>query len=296
MKKILYLLNPLSGTKSPKKIIQAIQQETTKRNIPFHIQNIHTIHNYKDIIKNADITHIIIIGGDGTISTVLNELIHSSIIFGIIPTGSGNGFAFSLGISHKLKKYFDTLFEGNITQIDLFSVNNQYACSLFGLGFDAQVAHQFATQKKRGLISYISLSLKNLIPLKSYSFHIKTENVQFDIHAYMVVVTNSNQFGNNVKIAPLAKQNDGLLDVVILPKINFLTLLLQYIQLLHTKKMTNLKNIKTNKIIYFQTNNITITNIDKAPTQKDGDIYITEQTIHINIIPHACKFLTTIKT
>ena len=98
---------------------------------------------------------------------------------------------------------------------------------LCGLGFDAQVAHDFAVQGKRGLMTYIKQTISNFFAAKSYSFDIVNQGKSFNTDAYFISIANSNQFGNNFTIAPSASLSDGLLDIVIVTSQNKLSLLLQ---------------------------------------------------------------------
>ena len=98
---------------------------------------------------------------------------------------------------------------------------------LCGLGFDAKVAHDFAQQPKRGLITYIKLVVKNFFSAKTYPFEIQLAKQSFTTDAYFISIANSNQFGNNFTIAPKASLSDGLLDIVIVTDQNKLSLLLQ---------------------------------------------------------------------
>src|SRR5258705_11443266 len=106
-------------------------------------------------------------------------------------------------------------------------INDQFACMLCGLGFDAKVAHDFAQQPKRGLTTYVKQVVKNFFSAKTFSFELKLNNKTFLTDAYFISIANSNQFGNNFTIAPQASLTDGLLDIVILTSQNKLSMLLQ---------------------------------------------------------------------
>jgi diacylglycerol kinase family enzyme len=136
----------------------------------------------------------------------------------IVPVGSGNGLARCAGIPLKPSGAFDVLLHGTPQPTDAFEVNDQFACMLCGIGFDAAVARRFALQKKRGLFTYARLTLQEYLHFKPEQFSIRAGTLALDTAAYMVTVANSNQFGNNVTIAPMASLTDGLLDVVVVKK------------------------------------------------------------------------------
>ena len=91
---------------------------------------------------------------------------------------------------------------------------------LCGIGFDADVAHEFAKQKTRGLQTYFRISTMQFFKSKPYPFEIHADDRILKTEAYFISVANSNQFGNNFTIAPQASMSDGLLDIVIVKKMN----------------------------------------------------------------------------
>jgi YegS/Rv2252/BmrU family lipid kinase len=222
-RKILYFINPISGTSNKKKLVSIISEETNKRNIKFEIAYTQKAGNYeflKNKINEEGITDIVICGGDGTISNITSYLIGEKVQVGIVPMGSGNGLAYAAGISRNIKKALRVIFLGKATWIDGFYINEQFGCMLSGAGFDAQVAHAFAKQKKRGLITYIIQAIKQYFTASDFAFIIEANGQQITTKALFVSIANSNQFGNYVKIAPKASLSDGLLDVIIVPKMN----------------------------------------------------------------------------
>lgn len=294
--KIIYIINPISGTSSKKHVQNAIAAETTKQGIPFKFFPSVANGDYsflEDIIVEEQITAIAIVGGDGTVSQVVDSLKHLPVQFGIIPIGSGNGLAFGAGIPKRVKKALDIIFENYSLPIDGFRINKRFACMLCGIGFDAQVAHDFAKTKRRGLRSYIKKVFQNFILAKPYSFIIKLHNKTFAIDAYFISVANSNQFGNNFTIAPKAKLSDGMVDVVIVTDQPKLTLLYNTIKQIRGLNDLQIKeNINENKsIVYFQTNDITITNDEDAPMHIDGEPVESEKKLHIVVEPSCFKLL-----
>jgi diacylglycerol kinase family enzyme len=205
--------------------------------------------------------------------------------FGIIPCGSGNGLAYTAGIPKQPEKALELIFLGKAHAIDGFTVNDQFACMLSGLGFDARVAHEFARQPKRGLATYARQVFKHFIGAGTYNFTIATKEKKFTTAAYLISIANSNQFGNNVKIAPKASLTDGLLDVVIVTSQNKISLLIQTIrQLGGFIKVQSLAILdETRSIIYFQTDKLFIENLSEAPLHIDGDPAETPDSLDIKI-------------
>jgi diacylglycerol kinase (ATP) len=295
-RKIIYLINPISGTQGKSSLKQLISRKTTDQKIDFEIIHTNAEGNYhflKNKIEKESITDIVICGGDGTVNAVAASLINVDVNIGIIPMGSGNGLAFAAKIPKKNLKALNIIFNGTASYIDGFYINDQFSCMLCGIGFDAKVAHDFAKQKKRGLQTYIKVSLINFFKAKPYAFEIILEEKSFNTNAFFISIANSNQFGNNFTIAPKASLNDGLLDIVIVKKMNkFLlpfSLISQVIGINALQKIPHHSSAKN--IIYFQTPALTIINNEKAPLHIDGDPKETTEKFSIKIIRKAMRLI-----
>ncbi|MCG7858985.1 diacylglycerol kinase, partial [Flavihumibacter sediminis] len=158
--------------------------------------------------------------------------------FGIVPCGSGNGLAYCAGIPKNPQKAIELAFTGKARYIDAFLVNEQFACMLCGLGFDAKVAHDFAQQPGRGLLTYTQQTIKNYFTATTYHFEMVVEEHVIQTDAFFISVANSNQFGNQFTIAPKASLNDGLLDIVVVPKMNKAILPFALMQQVRTGELT----------------------------------------------------------
>jgi diacylglycerol kinase (ATP) len=287
-RKILYIINPISGTRSKTSLQAVIEEKTKQKNIPFKIYPSVANGDYsflQDIIKNEKFTDVIIAGGDGTVSQVVGSLMNCNINFGIIPCGSGNGLAFAVKIPKHPAKALEIIFSGKPVLTDGFLVNGQFACMLAGLGFDAKVAHDFINQPKRGLLTYIRLSLKNFFSMRPHKFGLQIDDLNFESDAYFISIANSNQFGNNFTIAPKASLSDGLLDVIIVTDQNKISFVLQTLkQLAGLNKPVNLSLVQKKKdILYFQTEKLNITNHSLALLHIDGEPAETPEKIKIEI-------------
>ncbi len=272
----IYIINPISGTRTKKGIQQFIEEKTKQAGIPFQIFPSVSSGDYRflhSIIKEQKITDVIIAGGDGTVSQVVGSLMNCNVNFGIIPCGSGNGLAYTAKIPKQIDKALEIIFKGHSVDTDGFYVNKNFACMLCGLGFDAKVAHDFTDEPKRGLLTYIKLSMKNFFSMKPHRFEINMGEIKFKTDAYFISIANSNQFGNNFTIAPKASLSDGLLDVVIITNQNKLSFILQTLkQIAGWNKIQTSSLIQNKKaVIYFQTEKILIINRSLAPLHIDGE-------------------------
>lgn len=287
-RKFVYLINPVSGTKEKDFLEKAIRRATEQQKLPYEIIRTNAGGDYaflKEKIINEKITDVVICGGDGTISAISGALIGVDVNTGIVPMGSGNGLALCAGIPKDTRKALDIVFKGNTSFIDGFYINDRFSCMLSGIGLDAAVAHEFAKQKKRGLKTYVRLSTKHFFSAKPYEFEINNAKNNITTEAYFISVANSNQFGNNFKIAPRAILSDGLLDIVVVKKMNKLLMLLSVLY------QVSGRNRRKKDIIQFQTRELTINNPALAPLHIDGDPMETAPAFHIKVVPKAIKLI-----
>jgi diacylglycerol kinase (ATP) len=290
-RKLLFLVNPISGTRTKEKLIAFITEKVTSAGFLFTIDYTNATGNYtllKEKVIADRFTDIVIVGGDGSVNQVVQAFAALPVRFGILPVGSGNGLARAAGIPTKIKRALQVIIEGNTMPVDAFTINDAFSCMLSGLGFDAQVAHNFARKAKRGLFNYTKESLLHFFKAQPYGFEIKLPEFSFFTDAFLISIANSNQFGNNVTIAPQAKLNDGLLDVIVVQKMHKVKLPYAILkQLSGNNKMQQLvEDMEHKNIVYFQTPSLEISNLKLAPLHIDGEAVASAQHLSVKVLPN----------
>ena len=295
-RKILYFINPISGPPRKRSLQDIISKKTKEQNIYFEILLAEKDGRYsflKEKVIKEKITDVVICGGDGTVNQVAAALIGVDINIGIIPAGSGNGLAFTAKIPKQTAKALELIFKGRSAYIDAFHINNNFSCMLCGIGFDAQVAHDFALDKKRGLTTYVRQSVKNFFKASPYTFNITVNEKTFSTEAFFISIANSNQFGNNFTIAPKASLNDGLLDIIVVKKMSKVRLVWAVLQQIKSGEVRHSeeRNFHEKDVLYFQTDELIIHNPLLAPLHIDGDPVATNKKLSIKILPAAFKLI-----
>lgn len=300
-RKILYLINPISGTRGKSSLQQLITDRTTRQAISFRILPTDVEGRYDHLlplIEQDAITDVVICGGDGTVRAVAAALKGSPIRLGIIPMGSGNGLALAAGIPRDQGRALDIIFAGKASFIDGLHINDQFSCMLCGIGLDGRVAHEFAQQTRRGLQTYIRVTMKNFFSAHPYPFRLTLPvgadgQSVFEVKAFFISIANGNQFGNNFTIAPRASLHDGLLDIVVALKTNRLRFFLSVMrQVLGGYRLkTAPGNEPMGKILYFQTPGLLIENPDGAPLHIDGDPAQTAGSFRIDVVKDAIRLI-----
>jgi YegS/Rv2252/BmrU family lipid kinase len=292
----VFIINPISGTRNKGLLQQQIKTFAEEGGFPYFMVPSAADGNYhflKQQITENNITDVVIAGGDGTINGVLNSLRNEPVQFGLLPCGSGNGLAFTAGLSRNIDLSLQVIKRGKSEWTDAFLINNRFACMLCGLGFDAVVAHAFANDPRRGLNTYIRKSVQHFLTAKAYPFTLLFQNTMLQTEAYFISIANSNQFGNNVTIAPKASLTDGLLDVVIVTKQNKLALIWHTLrQVGGYNPVQEIKTVtKGASIIYLQTDAVTIQNPGMAPLHVDGDPGGTADTLNVQLLKGSFRLI-----
>lgn len=272
--KALFILNPNSGVQPVNFIIS---KELDLRKKVSCVKSM-SIEDTKTILnQNFDKYNIFIAaGGDGTVHSVATMLIGSDKILGVLPIGSGNGFAKEFGFRPIIKPLLDDIECGDSFNIDVLQINDKLCLNVAGIGLDSLVAHSFDKLKLRGFFPYVWLTLKTFLQLRPVhvTIHIEGELVVSE-KVFVLTIANTRQFGNNAFIAPLAVPNDGILDIVLIrpfPKI----LGLLFIIRLFTKRINKSKyvtHIQTDKEVVIRTDE-TRFHIDGEPFEISGEVVV----------------------
>ena len=157
-------------------------------------------------------------GGDGTINEVASALAFGDVPLGIIPAGSGNGLATELRISRRPERAIAEALAATPRSIDVGELEGRLFVNVAGVGIDAHVATQFnaAGNPRRGLVGYIRLGSRALRTYVPRTYRIATDAGRVTVCALLVTVANAPQWGNGARIAPGARIDDGLLDLVVI--------------------------------------------------------------------------------
>ena len=154
-------------------------------------------------------------GGDGTINEVASALVFAEVPVGIIPAGSGNGLARELGVALRAEQALADALAAAPRPMDVGEIDGRYFVNIAGIGFDAHIAAQFVSSTRRGFLGYARITARALRSYVPLTYRITHDGVTDETRAILVTIANSAQFGNGARIAPGARVDDGLLDLVV---------------------------------------------------------------------------------
>ena len=217
-KRVLFLINPVSGIGRQKTIEKLIEKQIDHEKLQVEIAYTQYRGHARELSAAASgkFDVVVAVGGDGTVNEVGSALINSSTALAIVPTGSGNGLARYLEIPLKINWAVQMINMMQLKKIDTLSVNKHISLNVAGIGFDAFISHRFADQKQRGPMAYMKLITREFSSYKSSNYRIAIDGEPHDLSAFLISFANSSQWGNNIHIAPGAKIDDGLINVCVI--------------------------------------------------------------------------------
>lgn len=294
MKNIAFIINPVSGSKEtqsakkklPKLIMQVLDQEQWLPNIVFTERAGHATelaYQYARMGFDA----VVAVGGDGTVNEVAKGLVKgdSKTALGILPMGSGNGFARHLNIPIKPQKALEMINHSEPISVDYGMANNKLFVSTCGTGFDALVADNFAGSNKRGFMTYLQNVLKEAFAYQPQNYHIVGDGLDVTHKAFLITFANANQWGYEALIAPKASIQDGKMDIMLMSSHALLgsaSLALR----LFAGSIDDSHFMDT-----IRAKEVTLERESAAPFHIDGDPVEMEKDIHIKIVPDGLKVL-----
>ncbi len=286
--KILFIINPVSGTRRRKdiasKIYEYVNIEKFDIKLIFTEYAGHAYELARDALKKKfDI--VVAGGGDGTVNEVGSALVKSKIVLGIIPLGSGNGLARHLNIPLKTADAIEIINKQKILEIDYGLINGKAFFCTAGLGFDAKIGHKFAKKTERGFYSYFKAVVEEFFSYKSKKYKITIDGEKQKERAFLVTFANASQYGNNAFISPDAVIDDGLLDVCVLrpfPKNRVIGLGVRLFK--RTLDQSPYLDIKRGK-------QIIVKRKKKGPVHYDGEPINMDKKMKISIVPGGLKVI-----
>lgn len=287
-KSILFLINPKSGVGGKKRLPGLIEKFIDKVKYDFTIAYTqyagHACELASEAAKNG-VDVVVAVGGDGTINEVARSIIHTSTALGVIPCGSGNGFARHLGIPINMRKAIDFINKAQPVAIDYGKLNgNPFFCAC-GVGFDALVSNDFANGGRRGMLSYVQKTLVDWVTYKPEVYEVELDSVKKTYKAFVIACGNASQYGNNAYITPFASMRDGMLSVSVLapfapvevPKI--------------VAQLFNNTLDKNSRMTTFAARKIKIKRKEEGPVHYDGEPSVMGAELNIEIVPEGLNVL-----
>ena len=258
------IINPSSGHRTVQNSIAKLAEKLKSESI-IDRYDIYYTNGKNDAFREAlnlkerETDFIIAVGGDGTVNEVVNGIVkggHKTPL-AIFPAGTANDFAYHIGMSQDINRFCDVIRNGRIIKSDAGISGGEYFMNVASGGLLTDVAHSVSPAAKSilGHMAYLIEGAKELTlfpELKSVKLKISANEKTIEDDILLFIVSNSPRVGGFRSVSPKADISDGLLDVLVIHKQNFMDMINLFIQL------NNGTHIENRRISYFQTNKLKI--------------------------------------
>jgi diacylglycerol kinase (ATP) len=277
-KNIAIVSNPIAGAGRAEACAEKIVLELSKINMN------HTHYSAVWPINFETFTDIFIVGGDGTLNYFINHYPAIKFPLVIFNGGTGNDFHWLLYNNKTFEEQLQTALNENPKPIDMGKCNDRYFINGVGIGFEGEVAKSLAGKKKRpGKTSFLITILKKIFSYRSKSYSIQSADFNVTGKKLLIDISNGRRAGGGFHIAPRARADDGLLDIIIADPLTALQRL-RFLPIIEKGKHLGLPIIH-----YFFASKITISSNETIQYHLDGE-YFEDKKLEIELLPLALNF------
>jgi len=235
----------------------------------------------------AGCNRVIAVGGDGTMNEIAQALLHAPAALGLIPCGSGNGLARHLGLPTNTQRALELAVAptARTATIDTGVVNGRPFFNAMGSGFDAEISRRFNRLEHRGLPAYARTGFAAFCRRRNEHVIIRSGGRQHALETLLIAVANSEQYGNGAFIAPGARVDDGLLDLVAIRPVGFASAIPLIARLFlgkihHSSRVVSLRGAR-----------FTIERPQPGLIHTDGETHTTGAILEIEVRPRSLRLL-----
>lgn len=285
----LFLINPGSGHKRDPATTEALIREAYwAAGQPVRIEPI-DFARLDEVLAQAirqGTQHIFAVGGDGTVNAVGTRLIGQPVSFGVIPHGSGNGFARNLGYSIQPRIAARQALDAHVMRADTGRFDGRPFLNVAGVGLDAEVAWQFSMAGSRGFVPYAISSAQGLMSYRGEDY---TLTIDGEVHHFTgiigVVIANGTQWGYDAKVSTEARLSDGLLDLLVVRRFPLIKAGMM------VGKMFSGRFQRSRYVEVFRMRHLRIERAAAGPAQIDGEPIEAGATIEVSVQPGSLSLL-----
>lgn len=277
----LFLINPASGKRKDAEQVQSLIQDIySGADKPVRIEAIDFPSLDQQLQKAIEggIKNIFAVGGDGTVNAIGSRLIGASVNFGIIPTGSGNGYARNLGYSIKTRLAIEQSLNSWAIKVDTALFNERVFLNVAGVGLDGEVARIFDEGTQRGFRPYVKSSAEGLRSFQAEDITMELDGKTYEFSdIFGIAIANGKQWGYDAKVSPHSSITDGLLDILVVRRFPLLKAGLV------VSRLFNGKFERSKYVEVFQGKSLLIRRKKPGSAQIDGEPFESKEEVNIRI-------------
>jgi YegS/Rv2252/BmrU family lipid kinase len=216
---VCLIVNPSAGGGRTARLLPAVEASLRGHGIAFRVERTHSIEHARELgratVAAGEVAAAM--GGDGLISAVAGELRHTEGVLAVLPGGRGNDFARKLGLGGDPVAACGVLAAGCEQRIDVADIDGRAYLGIASSGLDSDAGDLAnATRLRLGRLVYVYATLRAVAAWRPARWEVVIDGRPRSFTGYSVAVANSGVFGGGMYLAPEAKLDDGLLDVVMI--------------------------------------------------------------------------------
>lgn len=278
VKNIAVVCNPLAGAGRAIDCAEKITSALSAKKIT------HSLFNKNWPADFSNFTDVFIAGGDGTLNYFINHYPGIQLPQVIFNGGTGNDFHWLLYGNKTLQEQLETALNETAKPIDIGKCNDRYFINGVGIGFEGEVARALTgKQKLSEKKSFFITILKKIISYRSKNYFIQSAERNLKGKKFLVDISNGRRAGGGFHVAPEAKADDGLFDIVIVDALS------PFKRLRYLPVIEKGKHLQLSFIQYFHAQKIMIESNELIQYHLDGE-YAEAQKLVIEILPAALQF------
>jgi diacylglycerol kinase (ATP) len=291
MERILVMVNPNAGFgTSLGGLAKAIEKAYAHSDVMISYQISQSVEDGHRKARQAvtdGIDILLVAGGDGMVNTVGSELIGSDVALGVLPAGSGNGFARHFGIPLRPDKAASSMVKARRQKIDVGFANGRPFFITCSMAADATLVRTFEKMPMRGILPYVFAAAHEFFDYKPSPFQITIDDQMPEIidDPLVFTVANLTQYGGGARIAPLAHESDGILELVVISKSDA-TAAIGGITRLFDGTIHQLPGVMTRRF-----RRLKVSRRGSAPIQMDGELINAPSDVSVEVHPEALTVL-----
>lgn len=271
MERLFFILNPVAGTGRGAKYFPQLRAILDAKGVDYGYARSehpgHAVELTRQAVAAGE-KRIIAVGGDGTVNEVASALYGTGVVMGILPLGTGNDLARTLGLPTEPLEALDVVLNGQVRPMDAGMANDCFFINAAGYGFDVDVLQRVEKYKKRlnGMLPYLLGIAEALFHLRRLKLTLRRPEGITETTGFILVAANGRYLGGGMNATPQADPFDGLLDVCLvkdMPFYKFLPAIARFVKGAH---------LDLAEVDYFKVQELELSCPAGGPLDLDGEL------------------------
>lgn len=269
-----FIINPIAGGKNGEKMLKnliLIENHLKSRGVDYKFHFTKEKRQAESLtteLINGGATDIVCVGGDGTLHEVLNGFTNfEKVNLGLIPCGTGNDFAASIGLPLNVVDAVNVIIDGTPKFTDYMQMPTVRGINIIGMGIDVEVLKKYNNLKKKNKMGYTKCLVKTLLKFDYSDFDAIMEGKSTHYRSFIACVANGYRYGGGIPICPVADPTDNKMDFLAVKEMRKLKIVTTFLKL----KKGKIMNVK--ETCHQTTDSIEIKTKNPVTVNVDGELY-----------------------